>query len=390
MRGYYDLVEASGGSAATRAARYLDTADEYGRDRDFQAHTYFSSRLVRQRLLLMPREVGPAKDVLRSCSPSGPPTRHLAAGDDARWPAAGPAGFSTRPRRCWRRPTAPPRGDVLEWLVPTAWRTWRAWRTAAPRRGELQPPSTSRQRRRSAHTCMQSCCTSCATSRHHIVQPQEAAADRREFAGGRRRVGAGTATPYERALEQISPRVPSRRSGLERILDGSVPARGDAAQAPVRSSASCRSTSRRRRRGRNQRLQRIDHALLADRRRRRGTSSVSVRTFARVSAVSRGSGSRRAAEQRSRREPSARLQPLVRVRALLGRHRRRGRMPAPSWSGRFGRIRALRPVAATDPVDDLRRRRRGRRLNNSRARTPKKLSCSAWSLTRRRPCHPRR
>ena len=42
MRGYYNLAEGLWRLGRhAEAARYLDAADEYGRDRDFQAHSYF-------------------------------------------------------------------------------------------------------------------------------------------------------------------------------------------------------------------------------------------------------------------------------------------------------------------------------------------------------------
>ena len=65
MRGYYNLAEGLWRLGRhAESARYLDAAAEYGRDRDFQAHSYFVEAR-RQRLRLMRGEWGPAEEVLR-------------------------------------------------------------------------------------------------------------------------------------------------------------------------------------------------------------------------------------------------------------------------------------------------------------------------------------
>ena len=65
MRGYYNLAEGLWRLGRhAESAQYLDAAAEYGRDRDFQAHSYFVEAR-RQRLRLMRGEWGPAEEVLR-------------------------------------------------------------------------------------------------------------------------------------------------------------------------------------------------------------------------------------------------------------------------------------------------------------------------------------
>ncbi|MDT0350207.1 ATP-binding protein [Pseudonocardia charpentierae] len=135
MRGYYNLVEGLWRLGRhTEAARYLDAADEYGRDRDFQAHTYFFTAR-RQRLLLMRGKWGPAEDVLRSLLAERPDpgmlgreTMPVLARLLVRQGADEAAQMLAAADRAARE------ADVLEWLVPTGMaHLEHAWLTSAPR-----------------------------------------------------------------------------------------------------------------------------------------------------------------------------------------------------------------------------------------------------------------
>jgi DNA-binding CsgD family transcriptional regulator len=134
MRGYYNLVEGLWRLGRhTEAARYLDAADEYGRDRDFQAHAYFVEAR-RQRLRVMQGEWAGAEEVLR--------------GMLAQRPDPGMLGRETMPalaRLLVRQGSeeavdalaaadrAAREADVLEWLVPTGLaHLEHAWSTGRP------------------------------------------------------------------------------------------------------------------------------------------------------------------------------------------------------------------------------------------------------------------
>ena len=120
MRGYYNLAEGLWRLGRhAESARYLDAAAEYGRDRDFQAHSYFVEAR-RQRLRLMRGEWGPAEEVLRRllgerADPGmlGRETMPALArllvrrGDDRTAETLAVAARAAR------------EADVLEWLVPT-------------------------------------------------------------------------------------------------------------------------------------------------------------------------------------------------------------------------------------------------------------------------------
>jgi DNA-binding CsgD family transcriptional regulator len=135
MRGYYNLVEGLWRLGRhTEVARYLDAADEYGRDRDFQAHTYFFTAR-RQRLLLMRGEWGPAEDVLRSLLAERPDPGMLGR---ETMPVLARLlvrqGADEAPRMLAAADRAAREADVLEWLVPTGMaHLEHAWLTSAPR-----------------------------------------------------------------------------------------------------------------------------------------------------------------------------------------------------------------------------------------------------------------
>ena len=136
MRGYYNLAEGLWRLGRhAESAQYLDAAAEYGRDRDFQAHSYFVEARW-QRLRLMRGEWGPAEDVLRRllgerADPGmlGRETMPVLArllvrrGDDR---AAETLAVAARAAR---------EADVLEWLVPTGMahleHSWLSGRPAA-------------------------------------------------------------------------------------------------------------------------------------------------------------------------------------------------------------------------------------------------------------------
>jgi DNA-binding CsgD family transcriptional regulator/tetratricopeptide (TPR) repeat protein len=134
MRGYYNLAEGLWRLGRYgEAAGYLDDAAAYGRDRDFQAHSYFVEAR-RQRLALMRGEWTAAGEVLRGllaqrADPGmlGRETMPVLArllvrtGADDAGQALAAAARAAR------------EADVLEWLVPTgtahlehAWLTGRA------------------------------------------------------------------------------------------------------------------------------------------------------------------------------------------------------------------------------------------------------------------------
>ena len=141
MRGYYNLAEGLWrlGHHA-EAARYLDAADEYGRDRDFQAHSYFVTAR-RQRLRLMRGEWEPAEQVLRSLLAQRPDPGMLGResvpvlarllvrkGADEAAPLLDAADRAAR------------EADVLEWLVPTGLAYLeRAWLRGAADRSRTGP-----------------------------------------------------------------------------------------------------------------------------------------------------------------------------------------------------------------------------------------------------------
>jgi DNA-binding CsgD family transcriptional regulator/tetratricopeptide (TPR) repeat protein len=134
MRGYYNLAEGLWRLGHySEAAEHLEAAAEYGRDRDFQAHSYFVEAR-QQRLRLMRGEWAPAEEVLR---------RLLAQRADP-----GMLGRETMPvlaRLLVRRGAddaaaalataarAAGEADVLEWLVPTGMaHLEHAWLTGSP------------------------------------------------------------------------------------------------------------------------------------------------------------------------------------------------------------------------------------------------------------------
>jgi len=135
MRGYYNLVEGLWRLGRhSEAARYLDAADEYGRDRDFQAHTYFFTAR-RQRLLLMRGEWGPAEDVLRSLLAERPDPGMLGR---ETMPVLARLlvrqGVDEVPQMLAAADRAAREADVLEWLVPTGMaHLEQAWLTSASR-----------------------------------------------------------------------------------------------------------------------------------------------------------------------------------------------------------------------------------------------------------------
>ena len=87
MRGYYNLAEGLWRLGRhAEAARYLDAADEYGRDRDFQAHSYFVDGPAAA-AAADARGVGAGRGrCCGACSPSAPT----------------PACSAARRCRCWR------------------------------------------------------------------------------------------------------------------------------------------------------------------------------------------------------------------------------------------------------------------------------------------------
>ena len=120
MRGYYNLAEGLWRLGRhAEAARYLDAADEYGRDRDFQAHSYFVTAR-QQRLRLMRGEWEPAGQVLRSLLAQRPDPGMLGRETVpvlARLLVR--QGADEAPRLLDAAARAAREADVLEWLVPT-------------------------------------------------------------------------------------------------------------------------------------------------------------------------------------------------------------------------------------------------------------------------------
>jgi DNA-binding CsgD family transcriptional regulator/tetratricopeptide (TPR) repeat protein len=120
MRGYYNLAEGLWRLGRhAEAARYLDAADEYGRDRDFQAHSYFVTAR-QQRLRLMRGEWEPAGQVLRSLLALRPDPGMLGRETVpvlARLLVR--QGADEAPRLLDAAARAAREADVLEWLVPT-------------------------------------------------------------------------------------------------------------------------------------------------------------------------------------------------------------------------------------------------------------------------------
>ena len=242
MRGYYNLVEGLWRLGRhTEAARYLDAADEYGRDRDFQAHTYFFTAR-RQRLLLMRGEWGPAEDVLRSLLAERPDPGMLGR---ETMPVLARLlvrqGADEAPEMLAAADRAAREADVLEWLVPTGMaHLEHAWLTAAPARGRrrLGRPAARPDRpagrrappRRAAALAVP------PGGAGHVVPGLPAGVrggDRRRLAGGRGRVGAGG-----RPLRAGPGAARVRGGGADaRGARGArrarCPARGDAGPAPV-------------------------------------------------------------------------------------------------------------------------------------------------------------
>ena len=134
MRGYYNLAEGLWrlGRFAD-AARYLDAAAEYGRDRDFQAHSYFVEAR-RQRLASMRGEWAPAEEALRALLAQRADPGML--GRES-MPALARLlvrrGADDAPRALAAADRAAREADVLEWLVPTGLaHLEHAWLTASP------------------------------------------------------------------------------------------------------------------------------------------------------------------------------------------------------------------------------------------------------------------
>ena len=126
MRGYYNLAEGLWRLGRhAEAARYLDAAAEYGRDRDFQAHST-SSTARRQRLRLMRGEWGPggggAPAVARRARRPG----HARPRDDA---GAGPVARPPGRRRAAETLASP----LARPGRPTSWSGWcpPAWPTSS-------------------------------------------------------------------------------------------------------------------------------------------------------------------------------------------------------------------------------------------------------------------